>query len=38
MPYPKIELEESETLSDTERGANGFGSSDEEIKETDKPA
>ena len=38
MPYPKIELEESETLSDTERGANGFGSSDKEIKETDKPA
>jgi len=27
MPYPKIELEEVEELSDTERGDGGFGSS-----------
>jgi dUTP pyrophosphatase len=26
MPYPKIEFEEVETLSETERAANGFGS------------
>lgn len=27
IPYPKIELVESEDLTDTERGAGGFGSS-----------
>lgn len=27
LPYPKINFIESETLSDTERGAGGFGSS-----------
>jgi dUTP pyrophosphatase len=27
MPYPQIELEESEELSDTARGSGGFGSS-----------
>lgn len=27
IPYPEIELIESETLSDTERGEGGFGSS-----------
>ncbi len=27
MPYPQIELEESEELSETERGDQGFGSS-----------
>lgn len=27
MPYPAIELIESETLSDSERGSGGFGSS-----------
>jgi len=27
MPYPAIELVESETLSDSERGTGGFGSS-----------
>lgn len=27
IPYPKIELVESEELSDTERGTGGFGSS-----------
>lgn len=26
LPYPQIELVESETLSDTERGSGGFGS------------
>lgn len=26
VPYPKIELEEVEELSDSERGTNGFGS------------
>lgn len=26
MPYPQIELSESDTLSDTERGEGGFGS------------
>ena len=28
MPIPNIELEQSEELSDSERGANGYGSSD----------
>ena len=28
IPYPKIELIESENLSETSRGAGGFGSSD----------
>lgn len=27
MPYPEIELEESDTLSQTERGTGGYGSS-----------
>lgn len=27
MPYPQIEFEEVEELSETERGANGYGSS-----------
>ena len=27
MPYPQIEFEEALTLSDTERGSNGYGSS-----------
>lgn len=27
MPYPKIEFEEVEELTDTERGASGYGSS-----------
>lgn len=26
IPYPRVKLTESETLSDTERGSNGFGS------------
>ena len=26
MPYPEIELQEEETLSETERGAGGYGS------------
>ena len=26
MPYPQIELEEVEELSDTDRGEGGFGS------------
>ena len=26
MPYPQIEMEESDTLSDTERGEGGYGS------------
>lgn len=26
IPYPKIELVESDTLSDSERGTNGYGS------------
>ena len=29
MPYPKIEFEEVETLSSTERGSGGFGSTGE---------
>lgn len=29
LPYPKIELNEVEQLSSTERGETGFGSSDE---------
>ena len=28
MPYPKIELEEVDELSDTDRGEGGFGSTD----------
>ena len=28
MPYPKVEFEEAEELSVTERGEGGFGSTD----------
>lgn len=28
LPYPKVELEETEELSNTERGVGGFGSTD----------
>lgn len=36
MPYPTINLVESNELSDTERGTGGYGSSDKEVNSDDQ--
>lgn len=35
LPYPKIELIVSEELSESERGSDGFGSTDVKVEETE---
>ncbi len=37
MPYPKIEFEVSEKLSETERGEGGYGSTDNKEQDASKP-